>query len=74
MQRQAREGVFSPALGNAVDASEELVRAERSLHMRKLGILALLTLVVGGLYLSVGVADWAFSLPFRGRKLMAMRG
>lgn len=38
----------------------------------KLLLLALLALLAIGLYMSIGVVDWSFSLPFRGRKVGAM--
>ncbi|MEM7799152.1 MAG: iron chelate uptake ABC transporter family permease subunit [Chloroflexota bacterium] len=39
---------------------------------QKLIGIALLALILVGLYMSIGVTDWAFSLPFRGRKAVAI--
>lgn len=39
---------------------------------QKLLLLALVALLAIGLYMSIGVIDWSFSLPFRGRKVAAM--
>ncbi|MEM7533191.1 MAG: iron chelate uptake ABC transporter family permease subunit [Chloroflexota bacterium] len=39
---------------------------------RKLWILLLLAVLAIGFYLSIGVTDWGFALPRRGRKVLAM--
>lgn len=39
---------------------------------QKLILIALIALGAIGLYMTIGVKDWAFSLPFRGRKALAI--
>lgn len=39
---------------------------------QRLALIAVLALVTVGLYMSIGVKDWSFSLPFRGRKALAI--
>lgn len=81
MQQPAKEGRLAFPWQKAPAAAAPHVgppakalaaRGESALFNRKLGLLALLTVLAAGLYLSIDVSDWAFSLPFRGRKLLAM--
>lgn len=58
------------------DSSEQILdltaEMQRVRLNRKLLVLSLLTLLSIGLFLSIGVTDWGFALPRRGRKVLAM--
>lgn len=65
----------SPAVNSELNShlTPTLVSDPRQIQLnRKLLLLAGLTCLCVGLYLSIGVTDWGFALPRRARKVLAM--
>lgn len=66
-----RQSVQS-ALSASTTATAAAEKARLKQLQRRLMLLAGLALLSVLLFLSIGVTDWGFSLPFRGRKVLAM--
>lgn len=72
MQQQVNEGQLLPVAQQTEVTTKTLTGTETHILNRKLLLLAVLALVAIGLFMSIGVLDWAFSFPLRGRKVLAM--
>lgn len=62
----------SQSVGVPESAVDLALAMQRVRLNRKVLVLGLLTCILIGLYLSIGVTDWGFAFPRRGRKVLAM--